>query len=186
MNPTARARLIEQFQTHSATRQYVAFVDGRPKMPRGTWRHWLRFDDDNLRQHVLSERAAKEAGDDAQESVTHYEVIEEFTIRGTGRVITKLKFKLETGRTHQIRVQAAHEGLPLIGDRTYHPLYHAAKRDRAVVPIEFTRQALHAEALTLEHPDKPGTRMTWTAALPKDLQQLEATLRAGREQKRTT
>ena len=186
MNPTARARLIEQFQTHRATRQYVAFVDGRPKTPRGTWRHWLRFDDDNLRQHVLSERAAREAGDDAQESVTHYEVIEEFTIRGTGRVITKLKFKLETGRTHQIRVQAAHEGLPLIGDRTYHPLYHAAKRDRAVVPIEFTRQALHAEVLTLEHPDKPGTRMTWTAALPKDLQQLEAALRAGREQKRTT
>ena len=46
MNPTARARLIEQFQTHRASRQYVAFVDGRPKTPRGTWRHWLRFDDD--------------------------------------------------------------------------------------------------------------------------------------------
>jgi 23S rRNA pseudouridine1911/1915/1917 synthase len=180
MNPTARARLIEQFQTHRASRQYVAFVDGRPKTPRGTWRHWLRFDDDNLRQHVLSERAAREAGDDAQESVTHYEVIEEFTIRGTGRVISKLKFNLETGRTHQIRVQAAHEGLPLIGDRTYHPLYHAAKQERVVVPIEFTRQALHAEILELDHPDRPGTRMTWTAALPKDLQQLEAALRAGR------
>ena len=179
MNPTARVRLIEQFQTHRASRQYVAFVDGRPKTPRGTWRHWLRFDDDNLRQHVLSERAARGAGDDAQESVTHYEVIEEFTIRQTGRIISKMKFTLETGRTHQIRVQAAHEGLPLIGDRTYHPLYHGAKQDRAVVPIAFTRQALHAEVLSLEHPDRPGTRMTWTAALPKDLQQLEAVLRAG-------
>lgn len=180
MNPTARARLIEQFQTHRASRQYVAFVDGRPKTPRGSWRHWLRFDDDNLRQHVLSERAAREAGDDAQESVTHYEVIEEFTIRKTGRVISKMKFNLETGRTHQIRVQAAHEGLPLIGDRTYHPLYHAAKQDRAVVPIVFPRQALHAETLSLDHPDRPGTRMTWTAALPKDLQRLEAVLRSGK------
>ena len=177
MNPTARARLIEQFQTHRAARQYVAFVDGRPKTPRGTWRHWLRFDEDNLRQHVLSERAAKEAGDDAQESVTHYEVIEEFTISNTGRIISKMKFNLETGRTHQIRVQAAHEGLPLIGDRAYHPLYHATKQARAAVPIEFTRQALHAEVLSLEHPDKPGTRMTWTAELPKDLKQLEAKLR---------
>ena len=79
-------------------------------------------------------------------------------------------------------MQAAHEGLPLIGDRTYHPLYHAAKRERAVVPIEFTRQALHAESLSLEHPDRPGTRMTLTAALPKDMQQLEAALRAGRHQ----
>ena len=180
MNPTARARLIEQFQTHRASRQYVAFVDGRPKTPRGTWRHWLRFDDDNLRQHVLSERAAREAGDDAQESVTHYEVIEEFTIRQSARVISKMKFNLETGRTHQIRVQAAHEGLPLIGDRTYHPLYHAAKQNRAAVPVEFTRQALHAEVLSLEHPDRPGTRMTWTAALPKDLRQLEAALRSGK------
>ncbi|HUK82417.1 MAG TPA: pseudouridine synthase [Verrucomicrobiae bacterium] len=178
MNPTARARLIEQFQTHRAARQYVAFVDGRPKTQRGTWRHWLRFDDNNLRQCVLSERAAKEAGDDAQEAVTHYEVIEEFPIGATGRIISKMKFNLETGRTHQIRVQAAHESLPLIGDRTYHPLYHATKQARAVVPVEFTRQALHAEILSLEHPDKPGTRMTWTAELPKDLKQLEAKLRA--------
>lgn len=177
INPAARARLIEQFQTHRASRQYVAFVDGRPKTPRGTWRHWLRFDDENLRQHVLSERAAKEAGDDAQESITHYEVVEEFAIGKSGRVVSKMKFKLETGRTHQIRVQAAHEGLPLIGDRTYHPLYHAAKQDRVVVPVEFTRQALHAETLELDHPEQPSKRMTWRAPWPADLRKLEAALR---------
>ena len=44
----------------------------------------------------------------------------------------------------------------------------------------FPRQALHAEVLALEHPDHPGTRMTWTAKMPKDLQQFEAALRAGR------
>ena len=82
--------------------------------------------------------------------------------------MSKLRFKLETGRTHQIRAQAAHEGLPLIGDRTYHPLYHAGKNERAPVPIEFTRQALHAETLELDHPEQPGKRMTWRAPLPAE------------------
>jgi 23S rRNA pseudouridine1911/1915/1917 synthase len=66
----------------------------------------------------------------------------------------------------------------LVGDRTYHPKYHSEALKAA--RIDFPRQALHAEILGLEHPDKPGARMIWTAALPKDLQQLEASLRAGR------
>jgi hypothetical protein len=45
--------------------------------------------------------------------------------------------------------------------------------------IDFPRQALHAEILSLEHPDQPGTRMTWMAELPKDLRQLETALRSG-------
>jgi 23S rRNA pseudouridine1911/1915/1917 synthase len=88
-----------------------------------------------------------------------------------------MRFQLETGRTHQIRAQAAHEGLPLIGDRTYHPLYHPSKRGRAVVPIECERQALHAEELELAHPVS-AQRMKWSAPLPADLQQLERALRA--------
>jgi 23S rRNA-/tRNA-specific pseudouridylate synthase len=68
--------------------------------------------------------------------------------------------------------------MPLIGDRTYHPAYLAP--DPAHPPIDFPRQALHAQILRLEHPEQPGTRMSWTAELPKDLQQLEAALRAGR------
>jgi len=48
------------------------------------------------------------------------------------------------------------------------------------VPIAFARQALHAETLSLEHPDRPGTQMTWTVPLPEDLRKLEAVLRAGR------
>jgi 23S rRNA pseudouridine1911/1915/1917 synthase len=184
LNPAARARLIEQFQTHAAKRQYVAFVDGRPRAPRGTWRHWLRFDDATLRQHVLTDREAQVAGDAAQESITHYEVVEEFTVGAQRRVITKMTFNLETGRTHQIRVQAAHEGLPLIGDRTYHPLYNLANRDRGVGPVEFTRQALHAETLELEHPDQPGKRLKWLAPIPADLRKLEAMLRKGKEVER--
>ncbi len=171
MNPAARASLIEQFSAHTASRQYMAFVDGRPKTPRGTWRHWLRFDDDALRQNVSS----KAGGPDWVESVTHYEVLGEYPLGTSGRVVSKMRFNLETGRTHQIRAQAAHEGLPLIGDRTYHPLYHASKRERAFVPIEFERQALHAEELELAHPVS-GQRMKWRVPLPADLQKLERIL----------
>lgn len=180
LSPLARTHLIAQFQSHGATRQYLAYVDGRPPAPRGTWRHWLLFDEATLRQQVLTERQAQSAGDAVQDSITHYEVVDYFTLPGTGRVISKLRLNLETGRTHQIRAQAAHEGLPLIGDRVYHPLYHLSNRDRGAEPVPFSRQALHAEALELEHPDQPGKRFTWRAALPDDLRKLERTLRTDR------
>ena len=174
MNPAARSALIDQFAAHTAARQYVAFVDGRPRTPAGTWRHWLRFDEAALRQQVF---VAQPGGAEAVEAITHYEVLGEFVGRETGRVISKMRFKLETGRTHQIRAQAAFVGLPLIGDRTYHPLYHAAKREHAVVPIACERQALHAELLELVHPVS-GHRRQWSAPFPADLQQLERALQA--------
>ena len=173
-NSSARNHLIEQLKVHTMQRQYVAFVEGRPRTPTGTWRHWLQLSRDELRQHVLSATRTSAPGGEAQEAVTHYEVIQEYPL-GDGRgFVTKLRLRLETGRKHQIRVQAAHAGLPLIGDRTYHPGWrgqHSADR-----PIDFPRQALHAEVLTLEHPEHPGQRMAWTAELPKDLRQLETNL----------
>ncbi len=156
MNSTARQHLIEQLKTHAMQREYVAYVEGRPPQAKGTWRNWLKLSADEMRQLVVPVKK-----DDAQEAITHYEVVAEFV------GITKLRLRLETGRKHQIRVQAAYAGLPLVGDRTYNP------NDRG----KFSRQALHAEVLRLEHPDRPGTRMTWTAALPRDLQKLESRLR---------
>ncbi len=135
----------------------------------------MRLRDDELRQFVITDAEAKSAGDEAVEAITHYEVIKEFKLAGGRDVVTKLRLRLETGRKHQIRAQADHAGLPLLGDRTYHPKYHgdAPKASR----IDFPRQALHAEILTLDHPAKP---VTWTATLPKDMQQLEGALRSGR------
>jgi len=178
-SPTARQHLIEQLKAHTMKREYVAFVEGRPQTRQGTWRQWLQLSEDELRQHVISETEAKTAKSEVQEAITHYEVIAEYPLPDGQGVVTKLRLRLETGRKHQIRVQAAHAGLPLIGDRTYHPKYR--NRGLGGLPIiEFPRQALHAEVLTLEHPEKPGTLMTWTAELPKDLRQLEATLRSAR------
>jgi 23S rRNA pseudouridine1911/1915/1917 synthase len=158
MNPEARTRLVDQLHAHTMRREYVAYVEGQPQQLQGTWRNWLKLSDDQLRQRVVPGPEA-----DALEATTHYEVIAQFPAAG----ITKLRLRLETGRRHQIRVQAAHAGLPLVGDRRY----NANDRGR------FPRQMLHAETLTLEHPDQPGKRMTWTAPLPKDLQQFEASLK---------
>ncbi|MGA2656388.1 MAG: pseudouridine synthase [Verrucomicrobiota bacterium] len=177
-SPVARRHLIEQLKAHTMTREYVAFVEGRPDTPKGAWRQWLQLSRDELRQHVLSETQAKAAASEALEAVTHYEVIAQYPLAGGARFVTKLRLRLETGRKHQIRVQAANAGLPLLGDRAYNPAFRATNSSNT--PIDFPRQALHAEVLTLEHPDQPGRRMTWTAQLPKDLRQLETALRSGR------
>ena len=177
-SPAARHHLIEQLKAHTMKREYVAFVEGRSRTPKGTWRQWLQLTRDELRQHVLSEQQSQAAGAEAQEAITHYEVIAEYPLAGGKGFVTKLRLRLETGRKHQIRVQAAHAGLPLLGDRTYHPGYR--RENPAETPIDFPRQALHAEVLSLEHPDQPGTRMSWTAELPKDLRQLESALRSYR------
>jgi 23S rRNA pseudouridine1911/1915/1917 synthase len=176
-NPSARAHLIEQLKAHTMKREYVAYVEGRPPARAGTWRQWLQLSNDELRQHIVTEAVAQANPDETKEAITHYEVIAEYPLAGGG-CVTKLRLRLETGRKHQIRVQAAHAGLPLIGDRTYNPKYRGP--ERAGAPVDFPRQALHAEVLTLEHPERPGTRMSWTAALPKDMRQLEAALQSGR------
>ena len=177
-NPAARHHLIEQLKAHTMKREYVAYVDGRPSAPKGVWRQWLQLSRDELRQQILSETQARAAGSEAREAITHYEVIAEYPIAGGTRFVTKLRLRLETGRKHQIRVQAANAGLPLLGDRTYNP--GVRDPDATTARIDFPRQALHAGVLTLEHPDQPGTRMTWTAELPKDLRQLENDLRSHR------
>jgi len=182
-SPLARRHLIGQLRAHTMTREYVAFVEGRPAAPQGVWRQWLQLSRDELRQRVLSEAQAKAAGAQAREAVTHYEVIAEYPLAAPPGFVTKLRLRLETGRKHQIRVQAASAGLPLVGDRAYHPGLRGPERAKAC--IDFPRQALHAEVLSLEHPDQPGRRLTWTAELPKDLRELEAALRARRAQART-
>jgi 23S rRNA pseudouridine1911/1915/1917 synthase len=181
-NAKARGHLIEQLKAHTMRREYVAYVQGQPATPAGTWRHWLRLSEDELRQHVITEAEAKANPETALEAITHYEVATVYPLSGSKGVVTKLRLWLETGRKHQIRAQAAHSGVPLIGDRAYNPSYRSHADDFA--PIDFDRQALHAETLTLEHPDKPGSIMTWTAELPKDMRQLEAALQQAARQSR--
>ena len=177
-NPTARQHLIAQLSEHTMQREYVAFAEGRPSQPKGTWRQFLELSRDELRQQVVTEAQARAPGSEAREAITHYEVLAEYPLKGGKRFVTKLRLRLETGRKHQIRVQAAQAGLPLVGDRTYNP--GARATDLVHPELNFPRQALHAERLTLEHPEQPGVRRSWTASWPKDLRQLESALRSGR------
>jgi len=174
MNPEARQHLIEQLKTHTMTREYFAFAAGRSSVAQGTWRDWLQLSDDEMRQQVVSSSEGTAPRSSARQAVTHYQVVTEYQLPGNSGFITKLRLRLETGLKHQIRVQAAHAGLPLIGDRLYNPDYRLGAVGEP--PIAFPRQALHAASLTLEHPALDGKRQTWTAPFPEDLRRLETTL----------
>lgn len=106
-------------------------------------------------------------------AVTHYRVMERF------RAYSHLKLRLESGRTHQIRVHMAHIKHPLIGDPQYggRPRPPAqATEELSLLLRRFPRQALHAVHLSLEHP-ATGERMSWSSPLPQDIQQLLQALR---------
>ena len=112
--------------------------------------------------------------EDGREAVTHYRVLQRF------RGHTHVRCKLETGRTHQIRVHLAHIQYPLVGDRVYGGrllLPKGASPELIEALRAFRRQALHAARLAFEHP-KTGKTIECTAAAPEDMQQLLRVLAA--------
>jgi 23S rRNA pseudouridine1911/1915/1917 synthase len=149
----AHRALAAQFKAHTAQRTYLAVVRGRVRSDGGTVRAPLG------RHPVRRKRIAVVPS--GREAVTHYMVLERF------RGATLLACRLETGRTHQIRVHLAHAGHPVIGDPVY---------GRARAP-EIARQALHAARLEFDHP-RTGRRVTCTAPVPDDMARLVARLRA--------
>jgi 23S rRNA pseudouridine1911/1915/1917 synthase len=153
--------LKDQFERRSAERVYLAVVYGRPKPERGTWRDFLKWDQDNLRQQRAERRDRN-----AKEAICHYRTIEKFP------GATLIEVSLVTGKRNQIRVQAALRGHPLVGEKKY--VYDPAPGHR----IEFGRQALHAYRLGFEHPmnQKP---LNFDAAPPDDFNALLAQLRRG-------
>lgn len=182
-NDNAHRHLSAQFADHGRTgpleRAYLALVWGRPRLLKGT------IDAPLGRAGDRTKRAVKrEDSEDAREAITHYEVLERFfeTPDATAQA-SLVECRLETGRTHQIRVHMAHLGHPLIGD----PEYGAAFRTKAnrlpeaarAIVNAFHRQALHAYLLAFEHPTS-GEVMHFEAPLPDDMETLVEALRAGR------
>ncbi|HHQ6056111.1 23S rRNA pseudouridine(1911/1915/1917) synthase RluD [Morganella morganii] len=161
----AQTRLVESLQLREITREYEAVANGRMtaggKVEEPISRHPTK------RTHMAVNPMGKPA-------VTHYRVMEHF------RAHTRLRLRLETGRTHQIRVHMAHINHPLVGDQLYggrpRPLKGASDEFRDVLR-EFDRQALHATMLRLYHPIT-GIQMEWHAPIPDDMVKLIEVLKA--------
>jgi 23S rRNA pseudouridine1911/1915/1917 synthase len=160
----AHTALVEQLSARDMHRQYVAIVygamvaGGRVDEPIG------RHPRDRLKQAVR---------EDGREAITHYRVRERF------RAMTLVECRLETGRTHQIRVHMAHVRHPLVGDSQYGGLLRLPKGASPALAEAlrgFRRQALHAERLEFVHP-KTGKPAAFEAPLPADMQALLAALR---------
>ena len=155
----AQTHLVDQLQRREMSREYEAVAlgtmvaGGIVDAPIG--RHATK------RTHM----AVREMGKPA---VTHFRVIEKF------RAYTHLRLKLETGRTHQIRVHMAHIKHPLLGDQVYggRPRLPKGASEEFIAALRgFQRQALHAAQLSLFHPETEEW-MTWKAPLPQDMQDL--------------
>lgn len=161
---SAQKRLVEQLQARTVTREYSAIVMGVMTAGGSVEAPIGRHPVERTRMAVLT---------NGREAITHYRVLERF------RHHTYIKVKLETGRTHQIRVHMAHLHHPLVGDPTYGGrlrLSGASSPALQEALRRFKRQALHAGALGLMHPES-GEAMHWEAPLPEDMQQLLEALR---------
>jgi 23S rRNA pseudouridine1911/1915/1917 synthase len=162
--PTAHARLVTALAGHEIEREYLALCLGAPtgggRIEEPIGRH-------------RRERTRMAVRGDGREAVTHYRLAERF------RAHTLLRVRLETGRTHQIRVHLAHIGFPIVGDPVY------GGRRRALAGAEpalqsalegFRRQALHAQALRFDHP-MTGKALRFEGPVPADLERLLQQLR---------
>lgn len=175
----ALASLGRQFQERTIDRLYRAFGVSQPKPPWGkTGRINARLGRDpreRKKMAVLSEESA--AGKSA---ITNYEVVERLAIgfQGQGGAgACELVCKLETGRTHQIRVHMAHIGVPLIGDHVYGDTKTARALASALPDsARLSRQALHAQTLAFTHP-ATSERMSFQSDLPHDMVALQAALK---------
>jgi 23S rRNA pseudouridine1911/1915/1917 synthase len=163
--PEVHTRLAAAMQAREIEREYLALCLGAPT-GGGTV-------DEPIGRH-RSARTHMAVRADGRPAVTHYWIQERF------RAHTLLRVRLETGRTHQIRVHLAHIGLPVVGDPVYggrRRLIAGASPALAAALKGFPRQALHARRLAFEHP-LSGERLSFEAPLPADFQALLAVLRA--------
>ena len=153
-NDLAHNSIAEQLKVHSITRKYYAVVFGSLKDDEGTIHAPIGRHPNDRKKMSINSKNGKDA-------VTHYKVLERF------HGYTLVECRLETGRTHQIRVHMASIGHPLLGDQVYGP---------AKQPFRLQGQTLHAGVLGFLHP-RTGEYMEFSAPLPKYFEELLEKLR---------
>jgi 23S rRNA pseudouridine1911/1915/1917 synthase len=177
-NDQAHRHLSQQIETRAAKRTYWAIVYDKPSPPEGA-----------ISAPIARHRQQRQmmgVVEGGREATTHYEVLEAHRIGPDtpkkGRTISLVELRLDTGRTHQIRVHMTHIGHPVLGD----PLYGRKRRLPQNTPLSLVAalkrlqgQALHARRLSFEHPTT-GERLQFEAEPPQDFQDvLDALRKAG-------
>jgi 23S rRNA pseudouridine1911/1915/1917 synthase len=158
----AHERLSRQFADHSIHRRYAAIVSGVPNLAGGIVDAPLaRSSSDRKKVAIVEDGRGKRA-------VTHWR------LRTPLRDAALVECRLETGRTHQVRVHMASIGHPLLGDPVYGRSPKQKQRE-LLARLGFKRQALHAEALGFVHPVTKA-RLSFESALPSDMQELFSAL----------
>jgi len=162
-NSKIARRLSEQFEARTIDKTYWAVVEGVPLEESGTWVDHIRKVPDLARSEVVAEDDP-----DGRNAILHYKVLK------TQGERSLLEIRLETGRTHQIRVQASSRGFPILGDVQYHSSLQFGpetdnERKRCI--------ALHARQISLQHP-KTRDPVTFVAELPRMWSELEMDIEA--------
>ena len=162
-NEKSLLNLSAQISSREVTRIYQAFVVGRITKSGKIDEPIGRHPSNRQKQSVLTS---------GKEAITHY------SLKTTYGNYSHLVLRLETGRTHQIRVHLSHMGFPIIGDPLYGRKRRFAKSTdsklREVIE-QFPRQALHASSLAFLHP-RSNEKIEFTSELPKDIKSLETKL----------
>ncbi len=151
--------LAKQIELRELKRVYLAVVWGVLSPPNGKIEANIGRSKTNRKKMAVFRTSGKKA-------LTHYKTLENF-----GGLFSLVECRLETGRTHQIRVHMAHKGNSLVGDQSYGNNKRKIPGQIADLIREFPRQALHSAKIAFTHP-KTGKSMEFTAELPADIKEL--------------